>query len=165
MRYRLPIRWFAAAVCVSALSACAGPAHVVDVAPHEALAASTYGFTPLTPNGADLEVTARALVAAQLAAHGYKPSADPDYLVDVAVSAHPGKVGLYTTAAQHEDVPLHDFFFGECDDQALRLSVIVIKRDTGKIVAGTRGGQLHCEIDATKSLPKLAEMAVSAALR
>jgi len=165
MEKTLPIRCLVASLGTLIVSACAGPVHVTDIAQHQPTMASTYAFTPLTPNGADDEVKARELVAAQLAARGFHVSSTPDYVVDVAISAHPGKVGLYTTAVPHQDVPTHRYFFGECDDHAMRLAVILTDRRTGQIVSGERGGQLHCDGGASQSLPKLAAIAVAAALR
>lgn len=165
MEKTLPARCLVASLGMLIVSACAGPARVTDIAQHQPLVPTTYAFAPLTPKGADEEVKARELVAPLLAARGFHVSDTPDYVIDVAVSSHTGKVGLYTTAAAHEDVPSHRFLFSECDDHALRLAVIVTDRRTGQIVSGERGGQLHCDSDVSKSLPKLAEIAVAAALR
>ena len=165
MRHIPLIRGLVASLAVMVASGCAGPVHVTDIAPHQSFAPATYAFAPLTPNGADIEVQARQLIAAQLAMRGFRTSPEPDYVIDIAVSAHPSKVGIYTSVAQHDDVPTHPYFFGECDDQAMRLAVIVTERRSGKIVSGERGGQLHCDADEAKSLDRLAEAAITAALR
>lgn len=161
----LPIKSLVAILVMLALSACAGRVHVADIAQHQQVRPSTYAFAPLTPNGADDEVKARELVAVELAARGFHVSSTPEYLVDVAISAHPGKVGLYTTAMTHEDVHPRHYFFIECDAHAMRLAVILTERRTGQIVSAERGGQSQCDDDTAGSLPKLVAIAVTAAMR
>jgi len=161
MRAPLLIASFAALI----VSGCAGPTRVSDLDAHQGVPPATFTFGPLTPNGPDVEVRARQLVAAQLEAHGFHRADAATYLIDVAVSAHPGKMALYSSSASRDDVPPGRFFFGECDDRAYRVAIIITDVKTGRLVSGERGGQLHCSGEDDAVLPRLVNVAVAAALR
>ncbi len=160
---RLPL--LIACLGALAVSGCAGSVHVTDVQPHEGVAPAGYEFAPLSPNGPDFEVKVRQLVASQLAARGFHSSAKPSYVIDVAMSQRPGRVGVYTPLASRDDAPVNHSSLWECDDHAFRVAVIVVDKRTGHILSGERGGQTSCSGEDPQILPRLVEAAVTAALR
>lgn len=151
---------------------CSGPVHtaaIVATAPDAAQPLhGSYDFLPLSPQGADIEVRARTLVAAALSAHGMAHADAPTYLVDVGVSARPGRVGVYIAPdkadAPRDDVPPKQPFYGLCNDQSIRVSVVLIDRQSGRRLSGSRSGQVQCEEQMDVALARLTDAAVAAAV-
>jgi len=169
MMYRNRLRPAYAIPATLALSACAGPVHVQRLSGADAFHPDSYAFVDPSPNGSEIEVSARRVVASALAAKGFMQSATPHYIVDLAVSERAGRVSLYAPdpapLSGHTDLAPRHPFSGLCRDSAVRLALLFTDRVTGHAVTGVRSGQLRCAQGLAEILPKLADAALADALR
>ncbi len=151
------------------LGACAGPVHVARVGEVEQLVPRSYGFAELSPNGSDIEVQTRQILAAKLATRGFVASTDPYYIIDIGVSERPGTISVYT--GEHREVVGRDDvapkrpFMGLCDDSAVRLTLAFTVRASGQQMRAIRSGKLRCTQGLSEMLPTLTDAALTGLLR
>jgi hypothetical protein len=165
----LQIRLACALGAGAVVSGCAGPVHVAQLAPGQALQPGGYAFAALAPNSSAIEVSARKIVAQKLEARGFSAIATPRYSVDLAVSERPGPVDVYAGDAPvppgHTDVEASHPFPGQCHDSKVRLVLVFTERETGRVTNAVRSGQLRCAQGMAKALNPLADAALAEALR
>ncbi len=159
-----------ALVCGGLLSGCAGPVHTTTIDAAKPVSPARYAFAPLSPNGGDIEVEARKIVAARLSARGFLPAQNPQYSIEIGVSERPSSIAVFVgdqdkNQLNRDDRPPTNPFLGLCDDRALRLAIVVTDTASGRTITGVRSGRVQCNEGLAEALPKLADAALNDALR